>query len=168
MSRTWVVSDWHLGHKNIIKFVDGQGNRIRPFETVEEHDEALITYHNELVSPGDRVYVLGDVAISKKALTLIKQFNGRLKLVRGNHDVFKLIDYIPYFDDVVACRVYPEHKLIMTHIPIHHQQLKGGGRNIHGHLHQNVVIWDGKPDTRYINVCVEHTGMKPILLDSLL
>lgn len=160
--RTWVCADHHFGHANILNFEDAQGNKLRGsrFKSVEEHDEHLIKVHNELVSPLDRVYLLGDVCISRRSIHTLGRLAGRLVLVRGNHDIFKLEDYIPYVDDVRAYVVQKDkdgNKVILSHIPIHPDCLGRFGTNIHGHLHQNKL-----DDTRYKCVSLEHTDYKPI------
>ena len=159
MSKTWFISDTHFGHNNIIKFTDKDGNRTRPFDSIEEHDEMIIQNVNKVVRPEDRLYVMGDVAMKRKDIQQVGKLNGRKKLIKGNHDIFKLEDYTPYFDDIVACRVYPEQGFIFTHIPIHPSNLEHRFKfNMHGHLHQNVV----NNDLRYMNLCLEHTFMQPV------
>lgn len=174
MVKTWFISDTHFGHNNITKFTDKNGERIRPFDTVEEHDETIIANHNALVKPEDRVYVMGDVAIGRRHISSVGRLNGRKKLIKGNHDIFKLADYVPYFEDISSYRVYPDSGIIISHIPVHTCQLENRFKiNVHGHLHSNIVMGSGKyhpmiPDPRYINVCLEHTKMKPICYDELL
>lgn len=174
MSRTWLRADDHLGHNNIIKFTDSDGNLIRglKFKTIEEHDQALIENHNALVHPEDRVYFLGDVAISRRALPMLDQFNGRKVLVKGNHDIFKLKEYLSYFDDIRAYVVQldkDKNKVILSHIPIHPESLGRFGVNIHGHLHSNRVKLENRQiDERYKCVSLEHTDYKPIQIHEAL
>lgn len=160
--RTWVAGDHHFGHKNIVKFTDEDGKLLRGsvFATPEEHDEGLIERHNRLVSPGDRVYLLGDVCISRRSIPLLARLNGRIVLVKGNHDIFALKDYTPYVDDIRSCVVQKDqdgNKVILTHIPLHPDCLGRFGTNIHGHLHQNKLN-----DPRYVCVSLEHTNYEPI------
>ena len=81
-SETWFTSDWHLGHVNIINFCH------RPFSSVEEMNETIIERHNSRVSPTDKVFVLGDVALGKidESLALVLRMNGTKYLIPGNHD----------------------------------------------------------------------------------
>ena len=59
-----------------------------------EMDEEMIKRWNETVRPNDKVYHLGDVVINRKALTTLSRLNGDKVLIRGNHDIFKLEEYI--------------------------------------------------------------------------
>ena len=51
----YYIADLHLGHENIIRL---QG---RPFESVEEMDEALVRNWNATVKGCDTVYIAGDL-----------------------------------------------------------------------------------------------------------
>ena len=188
MTNTWFCSDHHFGQASIITFKDKEGELIRPFSSIEEHDETIISNHNALVRPNDRVYVMGDICIHRRNIPMIGRLNGRKKLLRGNHDCFRLKDYAPYFDDIDAYRMYPEQGIIVSHIPIHPSQLEWRFKfNVHGHLHSNIVTKDVPkvveidcrggpfydiahevvPDTRYINLCLEHTDFKPVSSDEI-
>lgn len=163
MVATWFISDTHFGHANIIKFTGNDGERIRQFASVEEHDETIIENVNKLVKPHDRLYIMGDVAIGRKHIATVGKLNGKKKLLKGNHDIFRLKDYIPYFEDISSYRVYPNHGIIVSHIPLHTCQLERRFRlNAHGHMHSNVI-----PDVRYLNLCLEHTNFGPISFDEV-
>jgi calcineurin-like phosphoesterase family protein len=166
MKNIFVVSDHHFGHSNICKFLNDDGTKVRPWNDVDEMDEVLIQNHNKVVGPNDKCYFLGDVTFSKKHLYKIGRLNGDKVLIKGNHDTLKLSDYTPYFRDIRACHVL--YNLIMTHIPIHEQELRRFKLNLHGHLHGNIVRDKfGKPDARYKNVCVEQIDYTPIPFDDL-
>jgi calcineurin-like phosphoesterase family protein len=166
MTRTWVIADPHLSHGNICKFLRNDGSKLRPWDSAEEMDKALIHNWNELVQDGDRVYVLGDVVMHRKALSILYHLKGRKCLVKGNHDIFKLKDYQPYFDDIRAYVVGKSgegRKYILSHIPLHPDSLGRLGINIHGHLHANSIA-----DPRYVCVSMEQTQYAPILLQDAL
>jgi calcineurin-like phosphoesterase family protein len=169
---TYFVGDLHLGHEGMVRFTDKDGKKIRPYATIQEHDEALIKNINSVVKPEDRLYFLGDVVINRRCLPQIGRINGRKKLIKGNHDIFKLEDYMPYFEDISAYRIYPKMGVIMSHIPVHPNQLEHRFKfNVHGHLHSNLVL-GGKhamqPDNRYINICPEHTKFMPVSMDEII
>lgn len=166
--KTWVAADHHFGHANILTFKDENEKLIRgsTFSTLEEHDESIIAQHNALVDPNDRVYLLGDVCITRRSCHTLGRLNGRLVLVKGNHDIFRLDDYLPYVDDIRSYVVQKDHdgnKVVMSHIPVHPESLNRWGTNIHGHLHQNKL-----DDPRYVCVSLEHTDYKPIQVQEAL
>lgn len=172
MTKSWVIADLHLGHMGVCKFTQSDGvTPLRPWDNPDDMDKALIANWNALVDHGDRVYVLGDVAINRKALSTLYALKGRKCLVKGNHDIFKLNDYTPHFDDIRACVVGKGY--ILTHIPIHPCSMGRYGLNIHGHLHSNRVKKTEKnreheDDPRYLCVSVEQTGFKPVNLQGII
>lgn len=166
----WVCADPHFGHANICKFMNKDGTKLRPWDDANEMDEALVENWNRVVEEKDRIYVLGDVVINRRALKTLGRLKGRKKLIRGNHDIFKLSDYTPYFDDILAYDVRKMangRKCIMSHIPIHPDSLRGNDLNVHGHLHSGRVMIQDIPDPRYICVSMEHINYAPITLESL-
>ena len=61
MLNVWFTADFHLGHKNIIRYCN------RPFDTVEEMNRTIIDRLNSLVKTNDILYFLGDFCIGPKA-----------------------------------------------------------------------------------------------------
>ncbi len=175
--RTWVYSDPHFYHKNIVTFTNYDGTKVRPWDCAEQMTEDMIQWYNELVDDNDRVYILGDVAFSNTNMQRsVGRLKGRKVLVPGNHEPTKMRKYFDLFDDV---RGYVVKKgFIMSHIPIHEQSLSRWQLNIHGHLHANQVMTETLayqslftktvPDDRYYCACVERTNFRPILLDKIL
>lgn len=156
MSKKWIISDLHLGHKNILKY----SGQFRGGTTSEEHDAWLIDQINSKVKKGDLLYILGDVAFDEQSLDLVKKIKGMKILVRGNHDVLATQKYLEYFQQVYGLWKY-KGTFWLSHAPIHPDELRGC-LNIHGHVHQNSI-----KDSRYINACVEMTYGIPQSLDDL-
>ena len=81
----WLTSDSHYYHKNILKYCS------RPFETVEEMNQALIDNWNSVVGKDDHVYHLGDFCFGnvEKWNSILEPgvLNGNIHLILGNHDV---------------------------------------------------------------------------------
>jgi len=96
-TKAWFTAHTHFGHRNIIKYT-----ATRSFENEDEMDAQLIKNWNELVKPGDTVFHLGDFALknSKSIKHYRDQLNGKIILVRGNHDPKQLGQLAPYFDGV--------------------------------------------------------------------
>ena len=175
MAKTWVCADHHFGHRNIVKFLREDGSKLRPFETIEEHDEEIIRRHNDVVGDDDRVYFLGDFGNP----SVVHRLKGRPVLVKGNHDDLKLSKYNGFQD----IRGYVVKKgYILSHIPIHPGSMGRWQVNIHGHLHSEVVLQEHSvvqgsnptsfsteiPDPRYVCVSLEHTDYYPVDLQKLI
>jgi len=165
MHKNYFIADPHLGHYKIITFEDNKGNLVRPFNTIEDHDNVIIDYINALVRPVDKLYILGDVVMYRRNFDILDRIVTKKRiLIRGNHDIFKLKDYLPYFKDIRAYKVMPKHGLIFSHCPIHPCQMEGRWKlNVHGHMHHNFI-----EDKRYFNICPERVGYKPIELEEIL
>jgi calcineurin-like phosphoesterase family protein len=173
MPSVFLVSDTHFGHTGVCRFMRNDGvTKLRPWDSAEEMDEAMVKAWNETVKPTDKVYHLGDVVINRKALGIMRRLNGDKVLIRGNHDIFKDEDYRQHFRELRAYHVM--NGMILSHIPLHPESLGRFGVNIHGHTHSNrVMTWDAFKhhpivDTRYHCVCVEQTDFRPILFEDVL
>ena len=167
MSNVFLCSDWHLSHSNILGFLCKRtGERIRSFANADEMDEHMIAQHNKVVKPGDKVYHLGDVTFNKKNLHLIGRMNGDKVLIKGNHDILPLKEYLPYFRDIRG--VHQFEGLLLTHIPVHPESFSRWKANVHGHLHTNKVMLNGVQDPRYYCVSMEQLDdYTPISLEQL-
>ena len=165
MHKQYFISDPHFGHYNILKFLDKDGKLTREFDNIEEMDDEIIKNINAVVRTCDKLYILGDCAMYRRCLSTLDRINTKKRiLIRGNHDIFKLSDYTPYFKDVRSMKVMPKYGIIFTHVPIHPCQLEGRFvLNIHGHMHSNKI-----DDPRYFNICPEQIGYHPIDLETIL
>lgn len=161
MPSTFIVSDTHFGHANICRFTRADGTPLRPWNDVSEMDEDMVDKWNAVVRPNDKVYHLGDVVIGRKHLQIMSRLNGDKVLIKGNHDIFKIHDYLEHFRDVRGSHVMDN--MLMTHIPVHPSSKGRFKANVHGHTHSNVVVdHEGNPDSWYIPVSVEHTNYAPV------
>jgi calcineurin-like phosphoesterase family protein len=181
MPSVFLVSDTHFGHMGVCRFLREDGvTKLRPWDSAEEMDEAMVKAWNERVRPNDKVYHLGDVVINRKALKTLARLNGDKVLIRGNHDIFRDTEYREYFRELRAYHVM--NGMILSHIPIHSDSLGRFGTNIHGHLHASRVMRPSAPmpygdgtisvpeiDVRYHCVCVEQTpNFAPILFEDVI
>jgi calcineurin-like phosphoesterase family protein len=180
MPAVFLVSDTHFGHAGVCRFMRNDGvTKLRPWDSPEEMDEAMIERWNERVRPNDKVYHLGDVVINRKALPTLARLNGDKILIRGNHDIFRDDEYRKYFRELRAYHVM--NGMILSHIPVHPESLGRFGVNIHGHLHAHRVmkprgvdartgeiLYSDEIDTRYHCVCVEQTDFTPIIFEDVI
>lgn len=131
----YFISDLHFGHSNIIRFDN------RPFTSVEEMDNTLITNWNNVITNDDLVYILGDISWynSQKACEILKQLKGKKILIRGNHDKFTNdINYKKQFIEITDYKdiVVNNQLIILSHYPI--MFWKKQWRNVihlYGHVH---------------------------------
>jgi calcineurin-like phosphoesterase family protein len=172
------IGDTHFGHEGPYnKFLREDGSFLRPHGSAEAGDEAMIENWNKVVKPSDKVYHVGDIAMSKKHLPQLGRLYGDKILIRGNHDTEKASEYLKYFKDVRG--VHQFDGMLITHIPVHPDSLSRWGFNIHGHLHNFRVMRHythyGASETfditsidpRYFNVSVEQINYTPISLEEI-
>jgi calcineurin-like phosphoesterase family protein len=165
--KTFLVADTHFGHLGVCKFTGSDGvSKLRPWNDPFQMDQDMIAKWNSVVGPKDKVYHLGDVLINKKAFPTLEKLNGDKVLIKGNHDIFKLEEYVKYFRDIRAYHVM--NNFILSHVPVHPDSKGRFAGNIHGHLHDRRVMKDNKIDPWYHCVSVEHLDYTPILFDDLM
>lgn len=78
----FLTSDTHFGHDKIFLYEP------RGFTNIQEHDTQIIKNWNKVISYCDDVYHLGDVMLGNNeyGLKCIKQLNGKIHIICGNHD----------------------------------------------------------------------------------
>lgn len=164
MRNVFLAADLHFGHVGVTQFLREDGTKLRPWDSYQEMDEALVDNWNSVVRPKDKIYVLGDVVINRRAFPTLGRLSGEKILIKGNHDLFQLKEYLPYFKDIRAFGTLDG--FCLTHVPIHPCSLSRWKANWHGHLHDNVVrLQNGEIDPRYMCLSVEHTNFTPISLE---
>lgn len=170
MANVFFTADTHFGHARVLEFEPN----LRPFASIEEHDEKLIENWNKVVRPHDLVWHLGDVYLGKDPTRfheIMSRLNGTKKLVRGNHDTLQLSNYANHFDEVYG--VWPKYGFVMSHVPLHPDSVTRWGLNVHGHLHSHRVqdTMEGhivsRNDPRYYCVSVEQRDLTPVSLDMI-
>lgn len=174
MGNVFVISDTHFFHINSLKFTRPDGSPLRNFANVDEMNEHMVTCWNKVVGPKDKIYHLGDVCMgnASRNLSIMDRLNGDKVLIKGNHDIGNIKDYIKYFRDVRGSHVLAG--IVFTHVPIHPQSLDRWRGNVHGHLHANQVLLgdhsglDKFLDMRYLCVSVEQIDYTPISLEAII
>ena len=169
MRDVWIISDTHFHHKNILGFEDKDGKKFRGdlFSSVEEMDEYMVDRWNSVVKDCDIVYHLGDVMLGPKDKfkELWPRLKGSKRLVVGNHDDVKFMVQGGFFKKVSMWRMFPDHGLLFTHVPIHESGLERHGKmmiNVHGHIHQNE-----SPTEHHFNASVENIQYTPVHIDDI-
>lgn len=135
MERIWIVADTHFNHKNIIKYCN------RPFDSVKEMNDILISNWNKVVKSNDQVFMLGDFALcgKDKIIEIGQQLNGRKTLILGNHDGASLSTYYNAgFEIVSKFPIIYQDFFILSHQPIEFLPLNTPFVNIYGHVHDDI------------------------------
>ena len=84
----WFTADFHLSHKNIIKYCN------RPFKSVAEMDSILIDNLKERLNPKDILYFLGDLTFKEKVAHEFFEIFEDIEIyyIIGNHDSSKVVN----------------------------------------------------------------------------
>jgi len=156
----WFTSDTHFGHANIIKYTR------RPFKSIEHMDRELIRKWNERVKPEDVVFHLGDFCFKggkeggkNKYDFYAKQLNGKIILIKGNHDNNNSAKTI-----IENMTIYHGGKYF--HL-VHRPEGADSEYNLVGHIHK---LWKVKREGRklLINVGVDVWNFMPITIKEIL
>ena len=147
-TNVWFTGDTHFGHAAMLRpdYSD------RPFDSVEDMNEALIKAWADRVKPGDRVYHLGDVTWGNFD-HVADRLPGQLYLVIGNHDAKKTARHSRWiwakdaaYIKVEGQRIHLSHYAFETWRSSHR-----GSWHLHGHSHGNL-----EPRGRRLDVGVDN------------
>lgn len=151
MGQIWITSDWHFCHSREFLW------QPRGFKNEYEMNEAIITRYNEVVSPEDDVYCLGDCMLNNndEGLHCIKQLKGNIHLIRGNHDTDTRMQlYDSCYNIVEICEGkflnYNNYHFFLSHFPCicsnydYDKPLKSRTISLCGHRHTQdpFLDWD--------------------------
>lgn len=174
MSTVRFIGCLHFGHKWMAKH--------RGFQDEFYHDEHIINEWNKVVNKKDLIYILGDVTMeTEKHYYQLDRLKGRKIVVLGNHDRHQDIkELLKYVDSVAGMVKYKGY--ILTHAPIHPNEISFCRGNIHAHIHhdnklEEVTVTDKYGDngnikiltkTRYHNVDAHLINYTPKTINELL
>lgn len=178
MSKTWIVSDLHLEHFNIIRYCN------RPFNTAEEMNDYIIKQWNATVGEEDTVINLGDLGFgfhkeeNAGLRERIRNLNGKEKiLIKGNHDKRKAQEYREMgftFEEKPIIRDTVYGRILFSHRPEDLRKYKGLAQyNLYGHFHNN-IIEKCEPELRAVLTpnhfifILENTDYKPLSLEEFM
>ena len=145
---TWFISDTHFGHSNIIKYCnrpwnhgkDANGEIIVTDDDVLAMDNEIVKRWNSVVGKNDIVWHLGDFALGGKAVAerVFPQLNGKINLVMGNHDHWK----IDWYYNLGFHRVYDRPVIIngfviLSHAPLQFLNSNCPFFNCFAHIHDS-------------------------------
>ena len=157
--KVWFTADTHFGHAGAI------GRFKRPFHSVHEMDEALVTQWNSVVAARDEVWHLGDFAVrvaADRMQALLARLNGTKHLIAGNNDGPATLALAGW----ASVQTYAELqidgvRLVLCHYPFRSWHgMQRGALNLHGHSHGRLARL-----TRQVDVGVDVWDFRPVTLD---
>ena len=142
------TSDTHFLHRRILDYCPN-----RKFLTVEDHDAHLIRMWNQIVSPKDTVFHLGDFAFGRveDSFAILDTLQGKKVLITGNHDVRHLKH--EEFRNRFAAIKFGYHEvevnfrghtalIVLCHYPLESfNKMRYGSFHFHGHCHSPPGIY---------------------------
>jgi calcineurin-like phosphoesterase family protein len=161
--RILFTADTHFWHRFAANF--------RGFTDVPGMNHTLIRAWNQVVSPDDTVFHLGDFCFSgsAKSLDILDRLNGKIHLIKGNHDqgmgtrvrnrFITVNDYL----EVDIIKDGNKTRVVLMHYPLkewNHQH--DGSLHLHGHTHGNM-----EPLGRSMDVGVDACAGAPVLFDDI-
>lgn len=154
MGKTFIISDTHIGHKNIILYEN------RPFADLNQMQKEIIKNWNSVVTNDDKIFHLGDVCFGNKEIAkdFISKLNGKKYLIMGNHDKSHSVKWWLESGFIWVSK-YPiiyRNFYILSHEPIYINSWIPM-INIHGHMHSGRM-----ESNQYVNIsceCVDYTPM---------
>ena len=118
MSNIFITSDTHFGHDR--EFIWGP----RGFTNHVDHDNKIIENWNSVIQPDDIVYHLGDVMLgdNEYGISCLKQLNGHILILAGNHDTKTRITLYNQLDNVEVIGLadlikYRKYNFYLSHYP---------------------------------------------------
>jgi len=188
MRKTWFTADTHFGHSNIILYcrrpfmpasdIDAclafpRGTTLpsdlkqRLEAATHAMDEEMIRRWNDTIAPGDDVWHLGDFCHTGRCTAddYLRRLNGRLHLVRGNHDHLETYGNRAW----IFSQNYAELRCEKTDLVLFHYAMRvwngsfgGKALQLFGHSHGLLDALPGQCD-----VGVDCWDFRPVSLDRI-
>lgn len=159
--QVWFTSDTHFGSGRTLRL------SCRPFRDVDEMDYTLISNWNKRVGRRDIVFHLGDVG----DLERLRQLNGRICIVRGNHDdpgeLAMARELVEPKGKVVLLEPGAEISLMgrryrLFHKPVGDYDVEESDFCLFGHIHRTQLV-----KRNGINVGCDCYGYAPVSLSDI-
>lgn len=166
---TWIISDTHFGHMNMINLCG------RPVK----FNEILYRNWTKKIKPEDTVLHLGDLAIwNGPTMDLWHNFAadlpGKKYMIRGNHDKLNVLLYRSIGYELIEGYIdwISEEGLTIRFSHEPRNPSEPWFNNIHGHIHNSTKHREGERDfelqSGHINVSCDVMDFKPVKLGEIL
>ena len=143
-------------------------------------NKAIVNNWNEVVAPDDDVYVLGDLMLNNNAegIKLLQSLNGRLHIVRGNHDSDARLQLYRECNNVVeiegaiwlkynGLHFYLSHYPTLTSNWDYNKPLKARLINLCGHSHDKDK-WSDWDKGLIVHCELDAWNNRPVLIDTII
>lgn len=172
----YLTSDFHFCHQKPFIYES------RGFRSSDEMNQILIDNFNRIININDDVYILGDLLLGgadnfEKGLGLLAWLNGRLHIIRGNHDSDKRWAAYKELDNVVEIETamylkYGKYHFYLSHFPslcsnYDDKGLKHCTINLCGHTHTTDPFADMDKGLIY-HVEVDAHDNYPVCIDKII
>lgn len=163
------IADTHFSHPLMVSRdrKDKAGNplpQLRAFDSIDEHDDALVEAWNSMVSPKDTVVHAGDFGFWKTPVEdlerIFKKLNGRKILIPGNHDSIEVegFGWDAVYRGVVHVTDADKTKIVVSHHPQREwDNWHSGALHFHGHTHNSLPS-----SRRSMDIGVDNIGRWPL------
>ena len=163
----YFISDLHFCHDRPFIYEP------RGFNSINEMNEVILKNWNSTVDKDDDVYILGDLILNdiEAGLTLLRQLNGKLHLIRGNHDQnTKCAIYECIMEEVTYATMikYKKYSFFLTHYPSKVGWIGDDSKlwNLAGHTHSKDKFENG--EFKVYNVACDAHNCTPVCIDEIL
>ena len=169
----YVISDLHFNHDKDFIYES------RGFNSIQEHDIALVNRMNSIVQEDDELYILGDICMgmADKSIDRFKLINCRnIHIILGNHDSNSKIELLSSLENVVevcAAKYLKDKKwtFYLSHFPTmtcnhddDEKSLRDHLWNLSGHTHNKNIFENFKYGV--VNCSVDSLGY-PYSIDAI-
>lgn len=167
----YFTSDTHFCHNR--DFIYGP----RGFSSIQEHDETIIKRWNEIVSPEDEVYHLGDIMLmnNEQGLAYFRQLYGHFHIILGNHctsariELYKTLDKVIDVNYANLIKIKKQHYFVCHYPTItsnyddkpYHSHLI----NLFGHTHSKEKFYNNNPFI--YNVALDAHNCYPVSIEEI-
>jgi calcineurin-like phosphoesterase family protein len=158
--KTWIISDTHFGHANIVRYCN------RPLN----HEFLMMRNWKKLVKSDDVILHLGDVTVWYGLINTwakrVKSLPGIKYLIRGNHDEQWTDEQWLFAAGMTVIEPFQQNKIYFSHEPLEEGNWEV---NIHGHSHGHAPYRTYmKFGLTYYNASIEGMNYKPVRMKSIL
>lgn len=144
----YITSDLHFDHANILRFCPDT----RPFKSVQDMNEFIISHWNSIVNDDDIIIHLGDFCFKGADVTesFLSRLNGQKIMIHGNHDK-ALRSSIPvgkhniiWKGDYLELKINSQ-KVVLSHYPmLTWNNAHRGAIQCYGHCHGSLPEQRGR------------------------